>query len=117
MEKDDRAGWAFRRNHPVFLNQSVYRLVGIGTADRVFGESPVFRNAIKVLVGREHPEFVLPGNKHSRPVEFCHVVQKQGGIYDMRFRHAVVLEPSTIILVPVPYLTVMGILGVDFELM
>ena len=85
--------------------------------DRVFGETPVFRNAIKVFVGRDHAEFVGPRNEHGRSVEFCHVVQKQGGIYDMWFWHAVVLEPSPIILVPVPYLTVMGILGVDLELM
>ena len=61
MEKDDRAGWTFRRNQPVFLDQLVYRLVAIGIADRVFGKTPVFRNAIKVFVGWDHAEFVSPG--------------------------------------------------------
>ena len=64
----------FRRNQPVFLDQLVYRLVAIGFADCVFGETPVFRNAIKAFVGRDHAEFVGPGNKHGRSVEFCHVV-------------------------------------------
>ena len=80
IEKDDRAGWTFRRNQPVSLDQLVYRLVAIGTADRVFGETPVFRNAIKVSVGRDHAEFVGPENEYGRPVEFCYASRNRAAI-------------------------------------
>ena len=117
VEEDDRAGRAFRRDEAVLTDEPVNCFVGVRAADGIFREAAVFGDAVEVIVRRDHAELVGTGDEHSGSVELGNVVEEQGRVDDAGLGHAVILKPGAVILMPMPDLSVMGVLGVDLELM
>ena len=70
----------------------------------------------QIVFGIHHALFVAAGNEHQRAIEFVHIVQKNGDVHGALCGHHVVIEPSAVVLVPLPYVTLKGHLAIDLEL-
>ena len=68
------------------------------------------------MLGVDHAFFVAAGDEHQGAVEFIDVVQKDSYVHRALSGHHVVVEPSAIVLVPLPHITFKRHLAVDFEL-
>ena len=68
------------------------------------------------MAGVEHTLLVAAWDEHQRAIEFVDVVEKDRDVHGARFGHLVVVEPGTVVLVPLPDVAVKRHLAVDLEL-
>ena len=68
------------------------------------------------MFGVDHAFFVAARNEHQGAIEFIHIVQKNRHVHGTLGGHHVVIEPSAIVLVPLPHITFKSHLAVDLEL-
>ena len=68
------------------------------------------------MLGFNHAFFVTAGDEHQRAVVLGHIIQKYRDVHCAFGRHMVIVQPGTVVLVPLPDVTLKGHLAVDFEL-
>ena len=68
------------------------------------------------MLGIDHAFFMAAWNEHQGAVEFIHIVQKNGYVHGPFGGHHVIVEPSAVVLVPLPYIAFKSHLAVDLEL-
>ena len=100
---DDAAFFVTRALHQLGDECIVYRPKGITGS----GE---------VMLGIDHAFFVAAGDEHQGAIEFIDIVQKDSHVHRALGGHHVVIEPSAVILVPLPHIAFKSHLAVDFEL-
>ena len=71
----------------------------------------------QIVLGIHHAQLVTPRDEHQRAVELVYFVQKDRYVHRARFGHLIVVQPRTVVLVPLPHVAVESHLAVDLELM
>ena len=68
------------------------------------------------MLGRDDTALVAAGDEHQGAVVFVHIVQKNRHVHGALGGHHVVVQPSAVVLVPLPDVAFKSHLAVDLEL-
>ena len=64
-----------------------------------------------------HPCLMAARNEQKRPVRSRDIIQKHSDIHRPWFRHFIITFPGSVILMPLPNITIKSSFGIDLELM
>ena len=113
VEQDHRASRSSGTDDAAFfVTRALHQLGDECVVDRPKG----ITGGGEVMLGIDHAFFVASGDEHQRAIEFIDIVQKDSHVHRALGGHHVVVEPSAVILVPLPHITFKRHLAVDFEL-